>query len=150
MGLGLKGRKVIQICKNYLSVSDTSFSAVFFLTNVEGWNSPVGVWDGAHRSRDTRLWCRAANSRGPLDYSVALHYRRTSNQTRAPWISRKGLLRRTRLLQLLRKGETQEFPPGGTHSQTITAQTCRSCPRLRCIRAALPVQLTMRGAVMWF
>lgn len=69
----------------------------------EGWNSPLGVWDRAHGSGYTRYWCRATNSRGALDHSVALRHRGTSNETRAPRISGKWFLWRTGLLQLLTK-----------------------------------------------
>lgn len=91
------------------------------------------MWDRANRSGCTRHRCRATNSRGPLEYIVALHYRGTSNQARASWIRRKGFLRRTGLLQLLEK-ETheninRESPPGGTHSQ-VTAPACLLRPPL--------------------
>lgn len=91
---------------------------LFLNKSGESWNSPFGVWDRAHRSGYTRYWC----SRDPLDC------RGTSNQTRAPWISRKGFLGRTGLLQLLTKNTHQnnnrESPPGGTHRQTIRRFAC--------------------------
>lgn len=83
------------------------------------WNPPVRMWARSHGSWCTRFWCRATHSRRALDYGLALHYCRTSNQTRAPWISRKGLLWRTGFLQLLAKKKhiDQRSPAGGTNSQ---------------------------------
>lgn len=126
MGLGLQqGERWDKSVKNNLSPV-----VVLCLNKIgEGWNSPFRVWDRANRCWYTRRWYGATNSRGTLDYTAALHRRGASNQTGAPRICRKGFLRWTGLLQLLRKMQMCHdnntlSPPGGSHSQTITGQVC--------------------------
>lgn len=111
-------------------------SALCLNKSDKGKNSLFGVWDRAHRCGHTRYRRRATNSRGPLDYIVALHYRGTTNQTGAPWICRKGFLRRTGLLQLLTKNRhvkntNRESPPGGTHSQINSSGLLTASSSLR-------------------
>lgn len=101
---------------------------LIWMNLVEGWSSPVRAWGRAHRSGYARRCCRATHSRGPFGCTVALHWRGTSDQTRASRVCRKGLLRRTGLLQLLRKDKhahtalynDQDAPPGGTLCQPTT------------------------------
>ena len=80
--------------------------------------SPVGMWDRPQRSGYTRCWCGATNSRGPP------HYRGTSHHASAPRIGRKGFLRRTGLLQLLKKNRNKQIIPKTLHQVALTAQTC--------------------------
>lgn len=95
LGLGLEGEKCFQLL--------LPASALCLNKSGEGWSSPFGARDRAYRCGHTRQRCRTTNRRGPLDYTVALQDRWTSNQTRAPWICRKGFLRRAGLLHLLRE-----------------------------------------------
>lgn len=154
LGLGLEEREGDKRVKKE-TVWFTSASALCLNKCGEGVNSPFGVRDGARRCGHTGYGCRATNSRGPLDYVVALHYRGTTNQSRAPWICRKGFLRRAGFLQLLKTEQENQHsttisPAGGTHSQTVAAQACWPPTPLSGLRAVLPMQLAMRGPVMWF
>lgn len=94
----------------------------------EGMNSPFGVRDGARRRGHTRDGCRATNSRGPLDYVVALHYRGTTNQSGAPWIRRKGFLRRAGFLQLLTQNRRVNTVTQYLHQVALTVRQSQLRP----------------------
>lgn len=151
LGLGLEEREGD---KRAIKVTVWVTSASALCLNKCGKNSPFGVRDGAGRCGHTGYGCRATNSRGPLDYVVALHYRRTTNQSRAPWVCRKGFLRRAGFLQLLTQNRRFNTVPQYLHQVALTVRQWQLRPagllHLSGLRAVLPVQLAMRGPVMWF
>lgn len=114
------------------------------------WGEGRGAQVWAHR-----VWVQGHKQRGALGLRCGPALQRDyepveSSLDLQEGVSEEGWVSPTPDTEQENQHSTTISPAGGTHSQTVAAQACWPPTPLSGLRAVLPMQLAMRGPVMWF